>query len=293
MALALCATLKAQHTLDTLQLVYDLQTLSADAMQGRRTGTPGAEKARAYIIKRFEDAGLQPFYPGYKHYFSFNGRRGQKIDSAVNLVGVIPGRLKAAIIVTAHYDHLGVRGNKIFNGADDNASGTATLINMAAALNGYAPEHTLIFAALDAEEMGLQGAKALVKQLEAQGQEVLLNLNMDMISRNAKNELYAVGTHHYPQLKPQLEAIAQTASISLRFGHDRRASSKQDWTYSSDHAPFHRKGIPFIYFGVEDHADYHAHTDTFDKVQPAFFIKAATLVLEALLSFDANMPQQD
>src|SRR5690606_27737683 len=116
------------------------------------------------------------------------------------------------------------------------------------------------FAALDAEEMGLQGAKALVNDFPFPLNTVILNINLDMISKNQRNELYAAGTAHYPHLRPLLEEASKDAPIKLLFGHDIPGTDMQDWTSASDHAAFHEQGIPFIYFGVEDHEDYHKAT---------------------------------
>ena len=177
----------------------------------------------------------------------------------VNLIAEIRGESDDVILVTAHFDHIGVRDGKVYNGADDNASGTSALLAFAEYLSQNSTKHTIILAALDAEEGGLNGAKALAADSTFL-ERVKLNINMDMISQNDKDELYAVGTHHYPDLKPILEGVS-VEGLKLMFGHDRPEDGNQDWTFSSDHGPFHAKGIPFIYFGVEDHEHYHQATD--------------------------------
>ena len=118
---------------DGAQLLKDLETLSADDMEGRLPGTPGAAKARAYILRRYKEAGIQPIGDSYERPFAFRGRGDSGDRSGVNLVGVVrgtrePGRF---LVVTAHFDHLGVRNGQIFNGADDNASGVAALLAVA------------------------------------------------------------------------------------------------------------------------------------------------------------------
>ena len=111
---------------------------------------------------------------------------------------------------------------------------------------------------------------------------------MDMISHNDQNELYACGTHHYPQLKPQLQNI--DSSINLLLGHDLPNDKKQeDWTYSSDHRNFHKRKIPFIYFGVEDHKDYHQPTDTFENINQEFYVEAVKLIAQVIEKYDASL----
>ncbi|MDN3669211.1 M28 family peptidase [Echinicola jeungdonensis] len=275
--------------IDREQLLQDIKYLSSDELQGRKPLSEGSKKAQKYIKKRFKDLELTSQYQNYTQYFSFNNG-GNNIVDAANIIAFIPGeKSQNIIVITAHYDHLGKQDDKIYNGADDNASGTAALMAMAAYFNENRPHHSLIFAALDAEEMGLQGAKALVNDFPFSLDQVILNINMDMISRNDNNELYASGTQHYPQLKPILKEASESAAVKLRFGHDIANSGNDDWTHASDHAAFHDKGIPFIYFGVEDHEDYHQHTDDFEKIDPDFYFNAVDLILNCTKALDENL----
>jgi Zn-dependent M28 family amino/carboxypeptidase len=177
-----------------------------------------------------------------------------------------------------------MRDSLIFNGADDDASGTAALLAFIDYFNQVKPNHTLVFAAFDAEEMGLQGARALVQD-SVFLDKVVMNINLDMIAQNDKNELYASGTYHHPQLKPILESI-ETGDVNLLFGHDRPEQGSDDWTNASDHGPFHAKGKTFIYFGVEDHEHYHSATDEFETIPQEFYKKSVQVILNAILAFD-------
>lgn len=270
-------------TLNTDQLIEDLQFISSDETEGRRTGTEGNRIAREYLVQRFEEAGAQPFQGSYTHGFDFTSRGGEEM-SGVNVIGEIPGKSDSIIVITAHYDHLGKRDSLIFNGADDDASGTAALLAYMDYFSRVQPNHTLVFAAFDAEEMGLQGARAMVSD-SVFLENVTLNINLDMIAQNTQNELYAVGTYHYPKFKSVLENI-NTGEINLLFGHDDPNSDLDDWTYASDHGPFHQKGIPFIYFGVEDHEHYHKHTDDFETIPQDFYKNSVQVILNAILAFD-------
>lgn len=276
--------------IDASQMLSDVKILSADDMQGRQVETPGGAKARDYIVGRFNQAGLQSFGDSYLHNFEFTGQGGKKING-INIVGYIKGNKNSDkyIIVTAHYDHVGVRNGAIYNGADDNASGVGALLAMAKYFDKNRPNNSIIFVALDAEEVGLQGAKKFVEKMPVKKESVLINVNMDMVSRSDKNELYASGTYHYPNLKPYLEAIAKTSAVKLLLGHDQPNPPQDDWTTQSDHAAFHQVKIPFIYFGVEDHKDYHRPTDDFESVNQTFFVRAVETILSAVKSFDTNL----
>lgn len=280
-------------TLNSAQLLEDVRVLSADSMEGRRTGTKGGEMARAYVARRFADAGLKPLGASFEQPFRLPERAGVT-KPGVNLVGYVRGRAhpERFVVVTAHYDHMGVENGQVFNGADDNASGVAVLLQLAARFAGARPpENSFIFAALDAEELGLHGASALVKQLRDEKRTLALNVNLDMVSRSARGELYAVGTHHTPALLPPLERVAARARprVKLLFGHDRPELGKDDWTNQSDHYHFHRAGVPFVYFGVEDHADYHKPTDDFSALTTDFFVHAAATILDAVETLDAEL----
>jgi hypothetical protein len=275
--------------IDAARLLEDARALSADAMEGRGAGTRGGELARAYVLRRFAEAGLAPLWPSFEQTFDLPAKGGR----GVNLVGYVKGTKypERLIVVTAHYDHLGVRDGQVYNGADDNASGVAVLLQLASHFSGAArPEHSLVFAALDAEEVGLLGARALVKKLKAEKRGVALDVNLDMVGHSERGELYAAGTHHTPALRPALERVAAAAPVKLLLGHDRPEQGHDDWTNQSDQFAFHKAGVPFVYFGVEDHKDYHKPSDDFETLTPDFFVGAAETVLEALRALDQDPP---
>lgn len=273
---------------DAGRLLEDVKYLASDELEGRSPERPSIAKARDYVAKRMRESGLEP----ERQEFKFMPRRGKDALTGVNFIGRIAGRSKEKagkfIVITAHYDHVGIQNGEIYNGADDNASGTAALFAMASYFSKNRPGHSLIFVALDAEEMGLQGARHLVANLPVAKEAILLNVNMDMLSRSEKGELYAAGTYHYPQFKPALEAVQKKAPVKLLLGHDTPGSGRDDWTFQSDHGAFHREKIPFIYFGVEDHPDYHRPTDDFEKIDQEFYVKAVETVIEAVKEVDGR-----
>jgi Zn-dependent M28 family amino/carboxypeptidase len=278
---------ETKKRIDVARLLEDVRTLSADSMEGRGAGTKGGELARAYVERRFNEAGLAPLWSSFEQTFELPSK-----SKGVNVVGYVKGTKypERLIVVSAHYDHLGVRDGQVYNGADDNASGVAVLLQLAAHYNGAArPEHTLVFAALDAEEIGLVGARELVKRLKAEKRDVALDVNLDMVGHSERGELYASGTYHTPALRPALERVAGLAPVKLLLGHDRPEQGHDDWTNQSDQYAFYKAGIPFVYFGVEDHKDYHKPSDDFDTLTQDFFVGAAETVLDAVETLDADL----
>ncbi|MBK9155339.1 MAG: M28 family peptidase [Chloracidobacterium sp.] len=271
---------------DATQLLRDVEYLSSDEMEGRSAERPSMEKVRVYVEKRLRASGLQPT----KQEFEIKQRRTTEVLHGINFVGQIKGRKypDKYIVITAHYDHDGIKNGEIYNGADDNASGTAALFAIASYFKKNQPDHSMIFVAFDAEEKGLLGARHFVANLPVKKESVLLNINMDMISRSDKGELFAVGTFHYPQLKTAIEAAAKKSKIKLLMGHDDPKLGRDDWTTQSDHFAFHREKIPFIYFGVEDHKDYHRPTDDFANIQPEFYVRAVETIIEAVRQVDGS-----
>lgn len=280
----------AQYSFDAKKLSQELKELSSGVMAGRKTGTEGNRKARVYIIEHLKKSGVERFVPGYEQPFSLS-QTGSMTEGTggVNILGVIPGKKKETIVISAHYDHLGNRDGKVYYGADDNASGSAALLTIAEYFKKNAPEHRIIIAFFDAEEMGLRGSRHFVNTLDLEKENVVLNINMDMVARGDKNELYACGTFHYPQLKEPLEGIQKQEGFTLLLGHDNPESRRDDWTSQSDQGSFHAKKIPFIYFGVEDHPDYHQATDTFDKINLDFYTKSVETILRAAIALDHSV----
>lgn len=273
--------------------VETVKALSADAMGGRLTGTSGNAMARTFLLGRLKAMGVKPLGEAFEHPFDFAITRDEETRaySGINYLFRIEGRKPGnkAIVVTAHYDHVGTRQGQIYNGADDNASGVAGLFAVAESFLSTPPEHDIVFALLDSEELGLQGARALLGSDRLEGVDIALNINFDMLSQNNDDELYVAGAFHTASLKPLIDEVAARAPISLMMGHDDPALGNQDWTFQSDHGVFHRAGIPFVYFGVEDHPHYHQPSDDFDTIPLDFFIKSLETVVLAARHFDQSL----
>ncbi len=304
LALAGCARAgsgpAAAGDVDGERVLRDVGVLAADSMQGRRTGQPGGARARAYLLGEYRRMGLEPAVPGYTQSFDFTGRRDSVRYQGVNLLGRVRGTRNPDrwIVVSAHYDHMGVgravNGDSIYNGADDNASGTAALLEMARWFRAHPPQSSILFALWDAEEMGLQGARAFVASPVVPKEAIVLNVNMDMVSHSNRGELYAAGAFHSPFLRPYLEEAAGRAPVKLLLGHDRPVPTPQDdWTAQSDQGAFHQAGIPFVYFGVEDHPDYHQPSDEVRTITPEFYVGAVRTILDVVRTLDRGVPDID
>ena len=272
----------------------DFERLASSDLEGRQTGSEGNRTARRLITERFGQGGLVPLAQDFHMPFRFT-RQGAE-QEGVNIVGLCRGTKpddRRAIVVSAHYDHVGIRDGKTYPGADDNASGTTALIALAGLCQKSPWQHDIVFAAFDAEEQGLQGARAFVAAPPIPKARIALNINMDMVSRSAAREIYIAGTRYRPELRKLLDGVARRSAAHVRFGHDDpkgKGGAHDDWTMQSDHGPFHMAGIPFLYFGVEDHPDYHKPTDTIDKIDAAFFFHVVATILDTLNTLDRTLP---
>jgi hypothetical protein len=282
--------------LDSAGMMRDVFRLADDSMRGRKVGTPENAKARDFIAARFDALGLDRVAPGRIHPFTTSGRNGAVING-FNVVGTIKGSKTPEdyIVVSAHYDHIGVgrpvNGDSIFNGADDNASGTAGLMALARLFVTEKPQHTLVFVAFDAEESGDVGSRAWVNSAPIALEKILADVNLDMVGRNVKNQLFAAGPTKYPPLRPLVEeTIACTTGITLTIGHDGpgAVAGNDDWTNQSDQGAFNGKKIPFVYFGEEDHPDYHRVGDSPDKLMPGFYAASVRAVADFIRRLDAR-----
>ena len=269
---------------DVGELMATVRTLASPEMEGRRAGTEGGARARGYLVGAFKRIGLDETFPAYQQTFG----------EGTNVVGGVPGRTRDArtIVVSAHYDHLGVRNGRVYPGADDNASGVAVLLECARYLRVQPPRHRVLFAAFDAEEGGLKGAEAFVRNPPVPRSAIAIDVNFDMVGRDVHHTVFAAGTYEYPWLVPILEPVRHRSTVTVEYGHDRprhHTSDPDDWTRQSDHGRFYEAGIPFVYFGVEDHPDYHQPGDTTDTIDPAFFGHMAETLLDAVLALDDHL----
>lgn len=291
--------------LDQERMLLDLQVLASPRFQGRAPDTPGGMLASQLVVSRFTDLGLTPFGDGFAQPFTFEHtsiralwRRNRPFRKTFTLARNVAGYVRGTsrpddfILVSAHFDHLGTIGGVIYPGADDNASGTAALLELARWVKAHPLDHSVAFVAFDAEELGLAGSRAFAAALPMPPEHLRLNVNIDMIGRSDDGRLFVSGPRYTPALRPAVEAAALTSAVPVHVGHDRPmwlTGLVADWTGLSDHASFHDIGVPFLYFGVEDHADVHQPTDTADRIDARFFGASAETVLSTLIAADGAL----
>ncbi|WP_395649918.1 M20/M25/M40 family metallo-hydrolase [Brevundimonas sp.] len=277
------------------QLMTDVRVLSADDMEGRDTGSPGGERARAYIVSRLEAIGIAAPPMGRLQPFAAEvpTRSGPTRYAGTNILGLIPGTRvpDRYIVISAHYDHVGTRDGLIYNGADDNASGVATMLEIATQLKAQPPEHSVIIVAFDGEERGLIGAKHFVQAPPVPLASIALNLNFDMTARaETDGHLWVTGTYQHPTLRPMLEPVPAVGPVSLAFGKDTpQDTGANNWVEASDHGAFFKAGIPFLYLGVDYHPDYHRPSDDFERITPSVFASATEVAVSAFRALDQGM----
>lgn len=256
--------------------IKDIRVLASDAMEGRKTGTPGAQKSRNYIRSRYEEMNLAPpaQYPDYFQPFVHERHSGDLAGQ--NVVGVREGKADRYLVVTAHYDHLGRKGRRIFNGADDNASGVAAMLTLAQRSAQRENQCHIMFVATDAEEHGLYGAKAFISLNTLPKEQIYANLNLDMLAQpGGRYEILVSGkstSDDFDNLLSDIRDITGMPMVStdnrMRIG---RTPRRSNLALSSDHAAFAAVGIPYIYLGVGRHSYYHTPRDTSDRIDERFF----------------------
>jgi Zn-dependent M28 family amino/carboxypeptidase len=266
-------------------------------MSGRKFATAGSSQAQNYIISSLIGNNVNPFQDKFRHPFKHKLFLSQKEGN--NIIGYVKGTTfpNQYIVISAHYDHLGKTGSRVFNGADDNASGTAAVLAYSQEISRRPLKHSIIFLFTDGEEVNLLGAKAFINQQQNLLPNIMLNINIDMIAgSNSTKKLHYIDNrldNILDQHKIELLAsLSNNSNIKIKRGFKRqqlRANNKASWINASDHASFNRKRIPFIYFGVGEHKNYHTTNDDFDNVNLPFFINASQSILQYVMFFDENI----
>jgi len=271
--LFLALSLSGMAQIQPKNLKKHIYYLSSDQMKGRGTGSKEVEKAADYIEKQFKKYGLSPKgEQGYRQHFEAKVRRVVVPDSirqATNIIGFLDKGAPYTIVVGAHYDHLGTghQGSskdslgvgKIHNGADDNASGVAGLLELA---RHYSTDKTpkpynILFIAFGAEELGLVGSKYFTEHPTLPLENIQWMLNMDMIGRYNPDNGVAVIGYGTSTAFPQIFADIQSP---LKF------NLSKDGNGGSDQTSFYKKNIPVLFFHTGGHEDYHMPTDDADKI---------------------------
>jgi len=226
----------------------------------------------------------------------FDAVKAERVVYADNVLGYVEGTDLAneVIVVSAHYDHLGMVGDTVYNGADDDGSGTVALIEMAEALMqakkaGEGPRRSVLFIAFSGEEKGLLGSKAYIEDPVFELKNTVADLNIDMIGRvddahiTDTNYIYIIGSDF---LSKGLHHINESAALTYTSLHlDYKYNSTTDpnrYYYRSDHYNFAKNNIPVIFYFSGAHADYHQPSDDVEKINFILLSDRARLVFHTL-----------
>lgn len=279
----------------------DVAFLADDKLEGRQTGTEGEKAAAEYVAKRFKELGLEPKgTDGYFQDFTFKPKTGPhqevkytdtKVDSTItgrNILAYLDNNASQTIIIGAHYDHLGYgsegslyRGEdkQIHNGADDNASGVAVMLNLASKLKKANKGNNYLFMAFSGEEMGLLGSNYFVKNATINLDSANYMLNMDMVGRLKKDSalaVYGVGT------TPIFKQVINASNNKFKL------IEKESGVGPSDHTSFYLSDIPVLHFFTGQHEDYHKPGDDADKLNYDGMEAISTYIFEIITDLDDN-----
>jgi Zn-dependent M28 family amino/carboxypeptidase len=260
----------------------DIVFLASDALEGRLTGTPGNDSAAAYIARRYRAMKLRAPVAGYVQAFDALSAEDAHLGRTAprhsqNVVAVVDGsepRLRGQyIVVGAHYDHLGRSSDfaldpeakdAIRNGADDNASGTAAVMELARMFKARPAKRSVMFVNFSGEELGLLGSHWFAEHAPAPLDSVPLMVNFDMVGRLRDNKLIVYGRGTAKELASMVDSVNNTV-LDAHFS----ISGSDDGFGPSDHSSFYAKDVPVLHFFTDIHDDYHRATDDADKINSA------------------------
>jgi Zn-dependent M28 family amino/carboxypeptidase len=285
---------------DSAAIRSDIAYLASDRLEGRLTGSPGNDSAAAYIARRYKYLRLKTPFPGYLQNFvarpAANAHMGDTAGlKTQNVVAILEGTDPAYkgkyIVVGAHFDHLGrstqyamdpQAGDAIRNGADDNASGTAAVLQLARMLSVSRPKHSVIFVNFSGEEEGLLGSQYFVDNAPVSLDSVVSMFNFDMVGRLRDDKLFVYGTGTATELPSLVDSsnLKILPALSIQGGGDGFGSS--------DHASFYAKNIPVLHFFTDNHDDYHRATDDVEKINAGGEARVVNLAFDMIKSLDTR-----
>ena len=282
----------AANTITAGEMREHIAFLASDALRGRDTPSPGLDSAAAYLVREFTRLGLQGGAGEGQFIQRFPIRRSGPAV-APNVVAIFPGSdptlRNEYVVLSAHIDHVGVgrpvRGDSIYNGADDDASGTSALLEVAEAFASMQqrPARSILFLGVSGEEKGLLGSAWFSDHPTVPIESIVANVNIDMIGRNAPDDVVVIGKN-YSSLGPLVEdvAAANRQLLGLTPADDRWPQER--FFFRSDHFNFARKEIPAVFFFAGTHEDYHEPSDEVELIDAD---KAARVARLAFLTSHA------
>lgn len=305
---------KYMNTITPEDLKKHLFIVAADSMEGRNTGTEGQKKAGRYLISQYTANGI-PYPKAADGWYqpvpaAFMARSfSPKLNNSENIWAYIEGTEKPdeLLIISAHYDHVGTKNGEVYNGADDDGSGTVALLEIAQAFiqakkDGYGPKRSILFLHVTGEEHGLHGSRYYSENPLYPIASTIADLNIDMIGRRDEahkdngNYIYVIGSD---RLSTDLHNINEAANkkytqLALDYTFNARNDPNQFY-FRSDHYNFAKKGIPIIFYFNGVHDDYHQPGDEPQKIEYDLLAKRAQLAFVTAweLANGDNRPRVD
>ena len=287
---------KYMNTITASELKTHLTIIASDEMEGRDTGSKGQKKAGKYLINQYQKEGI-PFPKGADSYFQpvstefMYELSGEKLPDSENIWAFIEGAEKPneIVVVSAHYDHVGIKNGKVYNGADDDGSGTVALLEIAQAFEkakkeGHGPKRSILILHMTGEEHGLFGSSFYSQNPLFPLKNTVADVNIDLIGRrddfhkDNNNYVYLIGSDY---LSSELYSICE--EMNKKYVHmdlDYKYNDRNDpnrFYYRSDHYNFAKNGIPVVFIFNGTHADYHQPTDKVEKIEFDALTKRAQL----------------
>ena len=282
------------NSINEENILEHIKYLSSDELEGRYPGTKGSGLAIDYIVSHFKSSNLVPMLDdSYLQSFDFSNLKNENSQVA-NVVGLIDGNKNKDefIVIGAHFDHLGYGGvhsgslemnsNQIHNGADDNASGVAGVIELAKQLsyNQKKLNRSILFVAFNAEEQGILGSKFFINNAPVPRNNIVAMINLDMIGRLKSLSLNVSGTGTSPIFDKILDKSSQHHYLNIK---------KNPEGYGpSDHSSFYANDIPVLSFFTGGHSDYHRPSDDWTKINVSGLKKILNVVHDVVLQIDAS-----
>ena len=286
---------KFGKTINSSDVKTHIYALASEEFEGRQTGEKGQKLAAKYLINQYKKFGIKGINgtDNYLQNIPIEALNGKSEYPSENVIAFIEGTEKPneILVISSHYDHLGIKSDNTFFGADDNASGTTAVLEIAQAFakakkEGYGPKRSVLFINFTGEEKGLLGSKYFSKNPVYPLENMVAGLNIDMIGRIGKeraqdddNYVYVIGAD---RLSTELHDINEKANADyIHMTLDYTYNEENDpnrFYFRSDHYNLAKHNIPIIFYFNGTHVDYHKATDTKEKINLDLLTKRAQLV---------------
>ncbi|TKB44914.1 M20/M25/M40 family metallo-hydrolase [Thalassotalea mangrovi] len=270
-----------------------LTQLTSPDWAGRGPDQPGHLLAQSYIFNTLNllystSVSRQEFY------FSSGFSEKAGINWVAERTGTDPKL--GYIAITAHYDHLKSKGNKHYPGADDNASGVAAILALAACFDLHQPRHNMLIIATDREEQGLYGAKSFLKDNPKLVKQIRLNINLDMVAHgNANKHYWVTGKQPSDSIVAIIHETNKKVIVPFKYGRKLRGEGRElrrgkiDLHRASDHYEFYKAGIPYVFITGENHRHYHQTHDSVDTINQPFYQTGIASIASLIQEIDKTL----